>query len=243
MLNINKDVNINTNYNVENVQSVDGKKAPSNVIVPPANNSVLKDLNEKIEIAKPSVELSHKKLDNLATVLPLSGIAILALIEQMFSESIKQNRDEAYKTQMSLADSMQAQAGKLKEKATLVLVGGVLGGMFDISGGLISSIGMSRAYAKFKNDDLLLQKQSNFINAFTKGTDFTGKISKSLPEYFASMQDVELKEFEANEKRVQASVEHLKSVNESLQQTVAKAIENYAVIARTQNDTLARILG
>lgn len=89
----------------------------------------------------------------------------------------------------------------------------------------------------------VLQARNTQIGGISQAGLGVGKIISSTVDYFATMCDARIKELEADAQRMQATIDQIKSVNDSLQQTVAKAIDTMANISQSNVETQKRILG
>lgn len=195
----------------------------------------------------PNLENPKSNLNSLNSTyaaLPSAAAAIMALIQENLSELIRQNRDASYQAQMDAADLVDKEASNLRQKAVLTLASGIISGVVEIGAGAFSVISSSKVNTDNNAANLAsMQQQANKTVAINQIISTSGKMVSNSVDFFANLTDAKIKELEADEQRFKATIEQIKSVNDSLIQTVQKALESMSTIALGNIEMQKRILG
>ena len=104
--------------------------------VPPAG-TIGADYESKAPLNPPAGSYSSDSLSSANGACASFFGSVLALIQEMASDLVRDNRQIAYDSQMMAADSMESQADKMRDKAVVGLVTGVIQGAFQIAGGAV----------------------------------------------------------------------------------------------------------
>lgn len=235
-------------------------------VVPQVNLSLL---SERVELNRGAVtNYSAESLSQAHAACASFFGSVLALIQQTTSELHRDNRELSYQAQMQAADSLDKQAETMRDKAVINLVTGIVQGGLQIAGGMAqmaSSIkaaadvykavppaeGVSRSQALLQalSDPVqgsalssYMQHINNYGSSIGQMMQGAGATANALGSFFATQKDADLQAEQANQKRLEAFAEQLKSINESFNQTVQAAIETSKSISQSMVETNKRIL-
>lgn len=150
---------------------VAGAKGQNVGMVPPANVSGV-DTEQKAALNPPSGSYTSASLSSANGACASFFGSVLAMIQEMASDLVRDNRQIAYDSQMMAADSMESQADKMRDKAVVSLVTGVIQGALQIAGGAVQ-FGMS---VKGLSD---ISKMSNSAKAADAASDAATDTAKA----------------------------------------------------------------
>lgn len=225
--------------------------------------------SERIELNRGAItNFSNESLMQANAACASFFGSVLALIQQTNSQLLRDNREISYEAQMQVSDSLDKQANTMRDKAVVSLVTGIVQGGLQIAGGLSQMTASIKAASEIlkavpaaeglNRSQTLLQalsdpvqgkafsdllQQANGIGAATSQMmQGAGNTANALGSYFAAQKDADLQEEQANQKRLEAFAEQIKSINEAFKQTVEAAIENSKSISQSMVETNKRIL-
>lgn len=163
--------------------------------------------------------------------------SINALITELGAEQRKENREVMKAQTDSIATSMEQQADEMREKAAVQLALGIVSGAISIASGSLM-IGGSAAgkIGSLKMNNTVGTAIGNI------GQGASGIVS-SIGQFFGTEYDAAIKEMEADQERMRASRDALKSINDSLSELIQKSISTQDAIQQNMNQTRSRILG
>ncbi len=171
------------------------------------------------------------------------GASVMAIIQQATSDMVRDNREVSYAAGMQSAEMMEKQADKMRDMAKVQLACAIIQGGLQIAGGLFQGIMSGKGIADAKMTEsqkaLFNTKISCFGQIFGAAGTFTEGISKNLTTGY----EADIKDLEAEQKRIDAYADQVKSITESLQQTVSQAISSLQTISQSMVETNKRILG
>ena len=91
--------------------------------------------DQELDLEARDVSFSRESLESANTVCASFLGSVLALIQDMTSDMIRDNRQIVYESQMMSADTMEKQADKMRDAALISLVTGICLGVFQIGAG------------------------------------------------------------------------------------------------------------
>ena len=129
-------------YGIDGEQTVSESKGSRTAGEVPPAGTLGADYDSKTPLNPPAGSYSSDSLSSANGACASFFGSVLALIQEMASDLVRDNRQIAYDSQMMAADSMESQADKMRDKAVVGLVTGVIQGAFQIAGGAVQ-FGMS----------------------------------------------------------------------------------------------------
>lgn len=187
-------------------------------------------------LSPPSVALNLGNLANVAA-LPSPGALILSLITKSSSEARRDNKNAMYEQSKLIQDNILKQADEMKSKAVVQLVFGLISGAISVAQGVASGIS---TYKNPNASDAIIQAKQTRITAFSTAVNST---ASAFGSYAASSYDVAIKKLEAQTEKFTNEKESLKSFNDSLSESIQKALSSMDNIQQGMNQTRAKILG
>lgn len=242
--------NYTGNYGNYETNSVDGvNNAIDNKVNSPKVNNYLDkvagktfdDSNPRLE--EPKRDISYKSLENLVGVGgSLSSVTaiIMATIQKSTSEMIRQNRDSNFEAQMQSAELIEEQANKMREQATVKFACAIVSQVINVGTSLLStSIAVKGLNSGNEATKTLYSSVAQAVGQM--GQSLSGMVSAS-GEFVSSNIDAEIKQLEADQKKIDAMVDQVKSITDSFQQLVSKSIETHQAIMQSMNETTRKVL-
>lgn len=192
-----------------------------------------------------------------------------ALIVETAAQQRETNRQEVLAQTDLLVENIHEQADKMREQAKNQLAAGIASGLATMGQGAMSIAGSFKAMkinktagiasdvANSTNNPVVRGAHQSFAQELnTKATlvneKFTGggslikgggDIVASGFNYFAAREGAEIKDLEAEQARINAQIENLKAINDSLKELIDKSISVSSSIIEQQNNTTSKILG
>jgi hypothetical protein len=170
------------------------------------------------------------------------GGAIMALLVLNAAEQRQANKEIKAAEAEATAQTIEAQAEKMKEKAIVQLVLGIVSGAVTIAGGMITAgkagaamgSGMSQADATLYNTK---------VGGIGQAFGGAATIGNAINQFVGGMYDTEIKKMDAQVERSRANVETLKDFNEALTELIRKSLETSQAMAESANQARTKILG
>lgn len=236
--------------------------------LPQVNPQSLPDA-DRSDLNPPAVSnFSSESLSSAGAACSSFFGSVLALIQQTNSEMLRQNMELGYEAQMQAADSIEKQADTIRDKAVISLVTGIVQGGLQIAGGAVQMAASVRAASQVlkaapaadgltRNQALMqalqdpvkgkvfgdmMQQINGKGSSMSQMLQGAGTATNAIGSYFAAQKDAELQEEQADQKRLEAFADQIKSINESFRQTVQSAIETSRSISQGMVETNKRIL-
>lgn len=192
-----------------------------------------------------------------------------ALIVETAAQQRESNRQEVLAQTELLVENIHEQADKMRKQAIYQLIGGIISGLATMGQGAMSIAGSVKAFninktagiasdvANSTNNPVVRSAHQSFAQELnTKATlvneKFSGEgtmvkgvgdLASSFANYFAAQEGAEIKDLEAEQARINAQIENLKSINDSLKELIDKSISVSSSIIEQQNNTTSKILG
>lgn len=192
-----------------------------------------------------------------------------ALIVETAAQQRESNRQEVLAQTELLVENIHEQADKMRKQAMYQLIGGIISGLASIGQGAMSMAGSFKAMkinktagiasdvANSTNNPVVrgahqsfaqeLNTKATLVNEkFSSGGTMVkgvGDLASSFANYFAAQEGAEIKDLEAEQARINAQIENLKSINDSLKELIDKSISVSSSIIEQQNNTTSKILG
>lgn len=223
--NVGSDNNINTNNNSA-IPGAQGKDADS---IPNLHGNGL--------------SFNSSDLGSSMVAMASAGATILALISQTLAEQVRENRNMTYEAQMQSADLMEKQASEMRKQATIKFACSIVSNVISLASSGIQ-MGMSIKIAgNSALSDAQKMAQSAAVTAFEQATKSVTGFIQAGGEYGAALVDSGLKELEADQKKIDAFADQVKSITESLQSVVQRSIDTSSTISQGMIEANKRILG
>lgn len=163
--------------------------------------------------------------------------SINALITELSAEQRKENREVMKAQTDTIVMSMEQQADEIREKAVAQLVCGIVSGTISIaSGGMMLGGSFAGHIGKLKMDNTV----GTALGSVGQGAS---GIAGSVGQFIGAQYDAAMKEMEADQERMRASRDALKSINDGLSELIQKSISTQDAIQQNMNQTRSRILG
>ncbi len=192
-----------------------------------------------------------------------------ALIVETAAQQRETNRQEVLAQTDLLVENIHEQADKMREQAKNQLYAGIASGLATMGQGAMSIAGSFKAMkinktagiasdvANSTNNPVVRGAHQSFAQELnTKATlvneKFTGggslikgggDLVASGFNYLAAREGAEIKDLEAEQARINAQIENLKAINDSLKELIDKSISVSSSIIEQQNNTTSKILG
>lgn len=183
----------------------------------------------------PALEKPDAKFNPFAQLTtytaPSMGASVLSLITEINAEQRQAARQQkALQTEAQVANIME-QADVMREKAITQLCIGVATGLLSVAQG-VYSMGMAAQGA-----------DSTQIQAFNSVMGGLVNTISSINQTVGGFYDAEVKELEAKQERMKAMQDSLDSLEQSLKETIQKALSTQDAIQENINQTRTKILG
>jgi hypothetical protein len=173
------------------------------------------------------------------TALPSPGALVMNIISKQAAEQRQQNKETQWAQTEAIAQSMQDEAGKMREMATKQLVLSMIGAAVTVAGGL--------AQAEMANFSGAADAQATLQNTQATGVGQAvggaGGLFSAISQYVGTMGQAEFKEMEADQERMRALRDSLKSLDDSLTELIQKSLSSADAIQQSMNQARAKILG
>ena len=194
---------------------------------------------------------------------------VSALIVETAAQQRESNRQEVLAQTELLVENIHEQADKMRKQAMYQLASGILSGLATMGQGAMSIAGSVKAFninktagiasdvANSTNNPVVRGAHQSFAQELnTKATLVNEKFSgggslikgggdlvASGFNYLAAQEGAEIKDLEAEQARINAQIENLKAINDSLKELIDKSISVSSSIIEQQNNTTSKILG
>lgn len=194
---------------------------------------------------------------------------VSALIVETAAQQRESNRQEVLAQTDFLVANIHEQADKMRKQAMYQLASGILSGLATMGQGAMSIAGSVKAFninktagiasdvANSTNNPVVRGAHQSFAQELnTKATLVNEKFSgggslikgggdlvASGFNYLAAQEGAEIKDLEAEQARINAQIENLKAINDSLKELIDKSISVSSSIIEQQNNTTSKILG
>lgn len=213
----------------------------NNDATPPINlNSFNADGTPRL--AAPVTALNAESLTESSSLTASFGAKIMVLIQQATSEMIRDNREVTFKAGMDKADLMEEQADLQREQAVAQLATSIISGTIQIASGMFqikSSTGTLNSSLSETQKSLLNTKTTGISQLFSASSNLVEGIGKSIQTFY----EADIKDLEAKQQRLSTMSDQVKSITESMQQTLQQSISTLQTIAQSMSETNKRILG
>ena len=190
-----------------------------------------------------TVPATHSNLTTSLGATASVGAMIMALIEETMSEQVRANREMTYASQMQSADLMEEQSDKMKQQATVKLICSVVSSTVSLAAGAAQagvSLSSTGNAALSEADKIL---KSGFAQSLNQAIGSVGSAIQAGGEFNSTMVDAQIKQLEADQKRIDAFTDQVKSITESLNSVVRKAIDTSSSLSQNMIEANKRILG
>ncbi|GHU32784.1 hypothetical protein AGMMS50256_23480 [Betaproteobacteria bacterium] len=198
-------------------------------------------------------------------VVPSPGSLVMGLITKTAAEQRQQNQEIRQQQVDAVAQSMKAEADKMRDMAATQLALGIASGLLTIASGAVQA-GMAGAALASKpgtvNTDGLAPKQASAANnasmnvhssqltlmntraqGISQGVGGFASIMNAVSEFIGSQAQAEFKEMEADQEKMRAYGESVKSMDDALKELIQKTLEAQNAVQQAQNQARTRILG
>ena len=172
-------------------------------------------------------------------VVPSPGSLVMSLITKTAAEQRRQNQEVR---QQQGAASMKSEADKMRDMAATQLALGIASGVITIAGGAVQAGMAGNALTKGlgSGDAMLANTQATGVGQAIGGGS---GILNAISQFVGTQAQAEFKEMEADQEKMRAYGESVKSLDDGLKELIQKALEAQNAIQQTQNQARSRILG
>ena len=205
----------------------------------PPTGAKLSATNGAPALLTPQGKINPEALQGSALSTASFGAQIMVMIQQATAEMIRDNREVTYQADMDKADLTEQQAKTMRDQAIAQIVLGVLSGTVQIAGGLFQAA--ASGYAMQHSADLALSntKITGIGQIFSASSNLIETANKSAQTFL----EADIKDLEAKKERLDAMSEQVKSITDSMQQTLHQSIDSLQMIATGMVETNKKILG
>ncbi|MDR3054689.1 MAG: hypothetical protein LBU53_04720, partial [Zoogloeaceae bacterium] len=153
-----------------------------------------------------------------------------------------QNQEVRQQQVDAVAASMKSEADKMRDMAATQLALGIASGVITIAGGAVQAGMAGNALTKGlgSGDAMLANTQATGVGQAIGGGS---GILNAISQFVGTQAQAEFKEMEADQEKMRAYGESVKSLDDGLKELIQKALEAQNAIQQTQNQARSRILG
>ncbi|GHT82102.1 hypothetical protein AGMMS49960_07820 [Betaproteobacteria bacterium] len=175
-------------------------------------------------------------------VVPSPGSLIMGLITKTAAEQRQQNQEIRQQQVDAVAQSMTAEADKMRKVAVVQLILSIASGMLTIAGSAMQA-GMAGSALGKGLDAGNLQLANTEASGMGQAGGGYSSMLNGASQFIGSKAQAEFKEMEADQEKMRAYGESVKSMDDALKELIQKVLEAQNAVQQAQNQARTRILG
>lgn len=240
------------------------KATSSSSVVPEISKEITNINKETPNIEKPNVISTQQQLNNDCDVMLDSIAKVMGELQKLMAKQREQNSETIVRNLQTAKNENLASAEEIKSSANSALVKQIVGASISMAMSAVS-FGLSCAsfasqvkninqattlvsQNKFDSFDSALKSlpaKADILGAASKLSDSIGLTTKTILDSIASKDlsvgQAKSKEREANAQDLQALIERLKEVNESVKDVQRKTLETLSSVSQADVEVLRKL--